>query len=126
MRLLLAISLTVAAAPLAFAQSADAIMPHPGQYMEPQAATWEQRRAEKTADQFGQCVVRQQPAAASAFIDQALAERAVPAKPAALKQAIEGCISRSAFSRAKTYLVKEQDTAIYRAVLNSRGTSGSN
>lgn len=128
MGMFMTISLIVVAgaAPSAFAQGADAMMPHPRQYMEPQSASWEQRRAEKTADQFGQCVVRQQPAAARAFIDQAVAARAVPAKPEALKAAVEACMSRSAFARAKTYLVREQDTAIYRAVLNSRGTSGSN
>ncbi|WP_337846521.1 hypothetical protein [Sphingomonas sp.] len=126
MRLLLSATLIALAAPAALAQSADAVMPHPGQYMEPQSSTWAQRKAERTADQFGQCVVQRQPVAAYSFIDRALADRAIPAKPAALQAAVEACLSRQAFAGTKAYLLREQDTAIYRAVLNSRSKSGSN
>jgi hypothetical protein len=126
MRLLLPVTLIALAAPAAFAQSADAVMPHPGQYMEPQSSTWAQRKAERTAERFGQCVVRRQPVAAHSFIDRALADRAIPAKPAALQEAVEACLPRQAFAETKAYLLQEQDTAIYRAVLNSRGKSGSN
>ncbi|MCR5869839.1 MULTISPECIES: hypothetical protein [unclassified Sphingomonas] len=126
MRMLLSVTLIALAAPSVSAQSADAMMPHPGQYMEPLGSDWSQRSAEKTADKFGQCVVRREPVAAAAFIDRALAERAIPAKPAALQAAVQACMPRRVWAETAQYVLREQDTAIFRAVRNSRNRHAAN
>ena len=126
MRMLLSVTLIALVAPSALAQSADSMMPHPGQYMEPLGSDWSQRFAEKTADRFGECVVRRAPTAAAAFIDRALADRAIPAKPAALQAAVQACMPKQVFAETAHYVLREQNTAIFRAVRNSRGKSGAN
>lgn len=80
---------------------------------------WEERYRNRIGDGFGRCVIRHAPAEAQSFVEAATSGP-VPAKSPALNGAVERCLAERG-KRERTFLVRHQDTAIYRAVLRKQG-----